>query len=87
MQKAEYVFAVDHLISNQAVIGYPLPVPDTRVFGQFSTRYPGIIISGYLQSLLSTFAQNFSLIFFYVCCKIFCLQKWLRGRDGRIYKL
>ena len=51
MQKAEYVFAVDHLISNQAVIGYPLPVPDTRVFGQFSTRYLGIIISGYLQSL------------------------------------
>ena len=51
MQKAEYVFAVDHLISNQAVIGYPLPVPDTQVFGQFDTRYPGIKIGGYLQSL------------------------------------
>ena len=31
---------------------YPLPVPDTRVFGQFDTRYPGIKIGGYLQSLL-----------------------------------
>ena len=30
---------------------YPLPVPDTWVFGNSSTRYLGIKIGGYLQSL------------------------------------
>ena len=59
---------VDHLISNQAIFGYPLPVPDTRVFGHFNTWYPGIKISGYLQSLTLTYL-------FFVPSKT-CLATW-----------
>ena len=50
---AKLVFAIDNL-QQPGNFGYPLPVPDTRVFGNSSTRYPGIKIGGYLQSLVLT---------------------------------
>ena len=51
MQKDNYAF-VDYLINNKASFWYPLPVPDTRVFGHSNTWYPSIKICGYLQSLV-----------------------------------
>ena len=49
--KVDFWFLQLITCSNQAILRYPLPVPDTRVFGNSSTRYPGIKIGGYLQSL------------------------------------
>ena len=45
--------------SNQAILRYPLPVPDTRVFGNSSTRYPGIKIGGFLQWLICNYPAIF----------------------------
>ena len=48
------MFAVDHLMSYLATRHFLVPnigTQDTRVFGHFNTRYPGIRICGYLQSL------------------------------------